>query len=280
MNLLKTSSLLLLAVWQGSALAHIQLVPAGEPQRVFGGEARTVSLVFSNEGGKSIEADLRTRMLQVASVTAVPIGEAVWKKLSVLPGQTVLETAALDFPAVKAETRFIVQWIEGTNKVIGSTEVMVYPTNLLSELNRLAGEAEGALGIFDPQDRLKPLLKAAAVDFKDLGEGSLEDFRGKLAIIGPFESKAQMSEGLARRVETLAKNGVAVVWILPPRNWRAKLQPSFYAAPYGDVAVIVVQPELVTDLADSPRSQLNLIHFAQLALHPEPPHLPFLNPEQ
>jgi hypothetical protein len=48
--------------------------------------------------------------------------------LRVLPQQTVLESAQLEFPAVKTETKFLVQWI-GRNDVIGKMEVLVYPTN-------------------------------------------------------------------------------------------------------------------------------------------------------
>jgi hypothetical protein len=43
-------------------------------------------------------------------------------------------------------------------------------------------------------------------------------------------------------------------------------------------AVVVVQPELVDDLAENPQSQLNLIYFCHLALNPQPPVLPGLPP--
>jgi hypothetical protein len=205
------------------------------------------------------------------------LGEAPWKKLPVLPGQTVLESATLTFPSVKAETRFLVQWLEGTNTLIGTTEVLVYPPDLLKELKPLLGEEP--LGVFDPQNQLKPLLKAAAVECQDLEDTGLENFHGKLAIIGPFSTRAQMRESHANRsVKALAQKGAAVVWIQPPPAKRAQLKPSFYTVPEGKGAVVVVQPDLVANLAVSPQAQLNLIQFARVALHPEPAQLPNLTP--
>ena len=60
---------------------------------------------------------------------------------------------------MKAETKFLVQWLEDSNSVIGRTEVLVYPTNLLHELKLLVDESEDNLGVLDPQNQLKPALK-------------------------------------------------------------------------------------------------------------------------
>src|SRR5438034_7904156 len=147
-----------------------------------------------------------------------------------------MESAALDFPVVKAETRFLVQWIGGTNKVFGKTEVLVYPRDILKDVKPLVGDDDGALSVFDPQNQVKPLLKSAALSFLDLEDAGLEDFHGKLAIVGPFESKAQMRESLAKQIETQATKGAGVVWIQPPAARRDKLQPSFYIVPAGRVA--------------------------------------------
>jgi hypothetical protein len=220
--------------------------------------------------------------MQLTSATAVRVNEAPWKKLRMLSGQTVLETAELEFPAVKAETRFLVQWFGGNSNVLGATEVLAYPANLLAELQPLVAHDDGALGVFDPGGLLKPLLKTARVDFVDLGNTELENFRGKLAIIGPFESKAQMGAALAEKIKTLAQKGVAVVWIQPPpqhsslRQEMEKLQPSFYSVPENEIAAVIVQSDLVANLSENPRAQLNLICFCKLALRPQPPILPVL----
>jgi len=260
-----------------SAFAQLQLLPDVQPQQVFVGADRTIAIVWHNAGNKMVEVDIHTRIIQTCSATAVQLGELPWKKLEVLPPQTVLESAQLDFPEVKTETKFLIQWLENSNSVIGTTEVLVYPTNLLAELKPLAGDAP--LGVFDPQNQLKPLLKNLKLNFTDLENSDLENFSGKLAIIGPFQSKGQMRDGLPNQIKVLAKKGAAIVWLQPPRTREEKLRPSFHSVPESTNAVVVVQSELILNLPDNPQSQLNLIYFCKLALHPQPPALPDLSPQ-
>ena len=270
--------LVITVCWPGVVLAQLQLLPGQEPPRVFAGDARKIAVVWHNAGDKTVEADIRTRIVQTSSATAVQLGEAPWKHLQVLPGQTVVESAQLDFPVMKSEARFFVLWIEDANHIIGRTEVLVYPTNLLAELKPLADDE--SLGVFDPQNQLKPLLKNLKLEFVDLENLDLENFSGRLAIIGPFSTRAQMRDGLANQIKTLAKKGVAIVWLQPPPEKRDKLQPSFYSVSMNPNAVVIVQPELVADFADNPQSQLNLLYFCRLALHPQPPALPEFSPQQ
>jgi len=244
---------------------------------VFAGEARRIEITLRNPDGSRLNADLRTRLYQTSSATAIPLGETPWKKLEVLPGQTVLESAAMTFPAVKAETRFAVHWLEGASNVVGTTEVLVYPPDLLKELKPLAGEEP--LGVFDPQNQLKPLLKAVGADLEDLEDTGLGGYHGKLTIIGPFQSRGQASEGARERIKKMAERGVAVVWIQPPPKDREKLRPSFYAVAAKQTAVVVVQPELVADLPENPQAQLNLIYFCRRALNPQPLILPDFSAE-
>jgi hypothetical protein len=269
-------SLLLAALWPFSALAELQVLPDKEPQCVFTGEGRKIRVLLHNAGGDPVEAVLRTRMYQASSATAAPLGETPWKKLTVLPGQTVFESAAVTFPPVKEETRFLVQWLDDANKVIGITEVLVYPPDLLRDLKPLGGEEP--LGVLDPQNQLKPLLKAVGLEYQDLDETGLDHYDGRLAIIGPFQSRGQMGERLPGGVKSLARKGVAVVWIQPPPEKRHELEPSFYTVPEGKGAVVVVQADLAANLAQSPKAQLHLIQLARLALHPEPPRLPHQTP--
>jgi hypothetical protein len=270
--------LVMAACWPGVACAQLQLLPDREPQRVFAGDTRKITVTWHNAGDKSAVADVRMQLYQTSSATAVPLSEKAWKKIEFLPGQTVFESASMDFPAVNAETRFLIQWLGGTNRVIGRTEVLVYPTNLLSELKPLLGEDN--LGVLDPNGELKPLLKQNHVEFSDLGEAALEDFQGKLAIIGPFSTKAQMREGLAQTIQKIARKGAAVVWIQPPPGPKDQIKPSFYIVPEGKGLVVVVQADLVAKLPENPKSQLNLVYFCKLALNPMPLSLPDLKTQQ
>jgi hypothetical protein len=261
----------------GLVLGQLTIATNVEPQRIFFGQAKNVPVTIHNAAGQSFSGEIRTRIFQTSSATAIRVGETPWKQFQALPGQTVLESARLDFPPVKAETKFLVQWLDNSNHIIGETTVWVYPTNLLAELKPLAGDEP--LGIFDPQDQLKPLLKNLKVDFANLENSDLENFSGKLAIVGPFQSKTQMREGLANQILALAKKGAAIVWLQPPPAKRDKLLPSFYSVPVNRIAVVIVQPDLVADLAGNPQAQLNLVYFSKLALHPQPPVLSDLLPQ-
>lgn len=275
MRLHKTWLLMALACyWAVPASAHLQLVPDQVRQQVFAGDARNIVVIWRNDGNKPVAVEIGARIFQTSSATAIRLGDKAWKKLQVLPQQTVLESAELDFPAVKARTLFLIQWLDDTNHVLGITEVLVYPTNLLAELKPLAGEKP--LGVVDPQNQLKPLLKGLQLNFADLEDLGLESFSGGLAIIGPFQSRAQMREGLAEQIQALAKKGVAIVWTYPPDDGGEKLRPSFYPVPEQGIAVMVVQPDLVADLRNRPQSQLNLVYFCRQALHPQPLTLPDL----
>jgi len=244
---------------------------------VFSGTASRVTVRFRNNGEKQFADDVTARLCQTSSTTAMPVGESLMGRLTVLPAQTVVQDFMLKFPTVKAETRLLVQWIDNERKVLGTTMVRSFPPDLLRELKSMAGE--DGLGILDPQKKLTPALKSIGVDFADLENSGLENFHGRIAIVGPFESKAQMREGLAKQIETIADKGVAVVWFQPPPGRREKLQPSFYTLPFGDRAVVVVQDGVVSNLSDSPQAQLNLIDLARLALHPHPLRLPDLTPQ-
>jgi hypothetical protein len=263
----------------GAARAQIELVTNGPPQCVFFGDARNITATFHNPGGQDFAQDVRTVVSQASSATSVQLGERPWKFLRVLPGQTVMESARLDFPSVRAETKFIVQWVEKSNHIIGRTEVLVYPTNLLNELKLLLDENEDNLGVLDSHNQLKPVLKNSAIHFVDLAETEMDSFHGKLAIIMPSVPDDPEWRGLTDRVAKVAQKGTPVVWIQAPPSKHDKIWPTFFLVPENTNAVVMVHPELVADLAGNPQSQLNLIYFCKLALQPTSFHLPSLSTE-
>ncbi len=252
--------------------AQLQLLSSPEAQQLFAGAAKTVSVTFFNPGDENFEAAIHLRVFQASSATAAPLGDWPWKQLEVLPRQTVVESAPLEFPAVNAETKFLVQWMEGTNRILGKTEVLAYPSNLLHALKLMFYADE--LGLLDPNNLLKPSFTQNGLEFLDLEKTALEDFSGKLAIIGPFESRAQMREGLPKAIQKIAMKGTAVVWIQPPPNREDDIKPSFYLVPEAKGAVVIVQPEMIVDFSQNPAAQLNLIHFCKLAVRPAPFAMP------
>lgn len=273
-----TCAVLIVCCQPGAAYAQLEIAASGGPWRTFPGPAKKISAVFHNPGNHAIESEIRTRTFQASSATVVVLSEKPWKKLQVLPGQTVVESTPFDFPAVRAETKFLVQWLENPHRVIGQSQVLVYPEDLMEELKPLAGD--WPVGVYDPQNKIKPLLQKLKLDYMDLENSDLENFPGRLAIIGPFQSETQMRRGLGRRIQALAKKGAAIVWFQPPREPRDKLQPSFYLVLGNRTAVVVAQPDLVSNLAEDPQAQLNLIHFCRLALNPQPFAAPDLSWQQ
>lgn len=277
MKLLHTGLLMgMLSGWPLVAGAQLKLQAGAGTQAVFGGGVREISVLWQNTNTLTFSNALNAQVLQASSTTVAPLGAQAWKTLRVLPGQTAIESASLNFPAVKAPTRFIVQWLLSTNRVLGETDVFVYPTNLLAELKLLVVPSENNLGVLDPEKQLQPALKQAGISFVDLGNTRLTTFAGKLALVGPCRASDPEWPELAGRIRRLAQNGVPVVWIQSSPPKADALWPSFYLVPAGRAGVLVVDPGLVAGLPDRPQAQRNLIFFCKLALNPQPPALPEL----
>lgn len=257
-----------------TACAQLQPLPDQPPQRVFGGGERKLAVLWHNAGNGMANVDVSTRILQASSATTAEISKRPWKNLQVLPRQTVLESAPLDFPVVRAETKFLVQWTGASNQILGITETLVYPTNLLGELKSLFNGS--ILGVLDPYGVLTPVLKQDGIEFINLETTALEDFRGKLAIIGPFHSTTQMQAGLTQRLKKITAAGTAAVWLQPPPGPEAEITPSFYLLPGGKADMVIAQSDLVAHFAENPQSQLNLVRFCKLALDPAPFLIPNL----
>jgi hypothetical protein len=263
----------------GPVCAQVEIPTNGAPQSVFCGDQRIIYVTWRNAADEIFTADVRLRLWQTSSATATQLADIPWKTLEVLPRQTVLESAHLNFPPVKAGTTFLVQWLAGSNHLLGTTEVTVYATNLLDELKPLLGDHAQDFGVLDPHRQIRTALNHAGIKFTDLGETGLADFSGRLALVGPCRPDDMEWDGLAGRISQLALKGTPVIWIQAAPSRQLQLTPSFYLVPKNETAVVVVEPGLVADLPDNPQSQLNLIHFCQLALQPKPFHLPELTPQ-
>jgi hypothetical protein len=246
-----------------AAEAPIQLLSASGPQHVFGGGKRTLPLQWRNFGEKMASVEIQCALFQASSGTVIPVGKVSWKNLSVLPGQTVLESALLEFPTVRSQTDFILKWVDVSNTVLGATKVAVYPTNLLSELGNVA-----PIGVYDPSNVLKPLLRADKLEFVDLEES--ESFTGKLVIALPAEAEQGAVGRLRARLKSLAGKGAAAVLLQTSvQNANELPKPSYYLLRDGRGSIVVAQASAIADLANDPLAQLRLLHFARLALHPE-----------
>lgn len=236
------------------ASAQLEIVPPEQPITVFAGRPSRINVMIRNVTDKSQETNIRTRQFQAASSIMTPLGEEQpWKKLNVLPRQTIVETMELALPEVKVPTRFQIQWIG-----IGKTELVGYPSTQLKRLQLLAGD-DLPLGVFDPDNKLKPVLRQAEVKFVDF-EYEARDCR----LILVWWGARTLPESVLKRVKT----GLSVVWIRPEKS------PAAFVLRHEAGVVVIVPQSGMTKLAETPLPQLNLIRYAELALQPDLIQLP------
>ncbi len=275
-GLCATLALLLAISLESADAAPLTLVPRERPHAVFGGWERELEVIFRNSGAATVQANVRGRIYQASSATTAPVSEFDWKSIQVLPGQTIIEAAALRFPVVQAETRFLVRWVDGKNGLIGVTDVRVYPTNMLAQLRSLGDGLP--VGVFDPSDQFKPLLRKVGVPYQDLLEDGTDQFEGKLAIFGPFPGAIRPRGSLGGDIRHLAKRGKAVVWLLPSIE-AGPLRPSFEAVRFGEGNVVVAQQDLMLNVAEDPEAQMKLLRLAEYAMYPARLDMAIFKPE-
>jgi hypothetical protein len=244
--------------------AQLEVLPMERVSAVFGGGKGDFNLLVRNQTDELVKGTVYARVFQLSSASAMPVGgNVIWKRLTVLGGQTVLEKAGLSFPSVRAVTRFNVRWSDESEATIGQSLVAVYPTNLLEELSNIT--AKIFFGIFDPQKRISSLLTASKVEFVNLLEGErLDSVREGLVIAGPFDSAEEITSELRNRFFKLASLGVAVVIIAPPVD--DTTLPQHVLLVNGRLANI--SPEMLANLEADPRAQEALVQCARLTLNP------------
>jgi len=257
-----------------TASAEIQVVQREGSQSLFSGKQQSVNVMFRNASKATVETSVSARVFQLTSATAAPVMELPAKPIKVLEGQTILETITVDLPMVRAPTRFLLRWSDAGARSLGQTEIVAYPPNMLKELKRLLGEAK--VGLVDPQNQLKPLVKTLEIEAEDLEATELEDYEGKLIIAGPFTSAAQMPVRLGERLRKLRERGVASVWIQPPQRGLPTTDPSYFIADGGtkQPAVVIAAVETVADIANDPEAQVRLLRMVSLAINPKPFEIP------
>jgi hypothetical protein len=172
----------------------------------------------------------------------------------------VLESFNIELPAVRGETAFRVVFYDGDRK-IGTIQVNAFPDELLKALVVLAGESR--LALLDPEGRFKIALRS--VPTLELKEA--EDVAGadaQLIVIAPMSVESRPA-GLAAVLKKKAASGCAIVWIQPAAFRQFESLPEAYVVSEVSGRIVVAAATTVTDLADSPRAQLNLVHLAELA---------------
>ena len=239
---------LLWLLWAVPVHAQLALVKQESTPQVFAGVQTNVRLLLQNPTDRLVEQNVRFRLFQLSSATRLPLGEPQpWKKLRVLPGQTIVEPFPFTAPEIRAPTAFEVEL-----NAVGRFTVLAYPPDLLKRLTTLAGDQP--LGVFDPDNHLRFLLKKLHIEFADF-ETQLATC--KLGILWPTDRK------LPESVTTRVQKGMAAVWV---RNQKAA---AGYVTHQGAGTLVVMRADSVQHLESAPESQLNLLRFAELAVNPD-----------
>lgn len=257
-------------LFASSVLAQIEVIPQSQPESVFAGAPRQLCITIRNPGQDPVQGELHYALNQKATAVAAPIARAAWKKIHVLPTQTVIECEKMSFPSIRSPTPFLIQWTVDKH-VVGRTDVLVYPPDLLHELKTLISSQ--VVGAFDPRNVIKPLLVQHKIDYEDLERMELEQFTGSIVIAGPFTDADQMPPRLAARLRKLAARSIPAVWIQPPQR-AATPAPSWCCVREGGRLIVIAQDNTVANLAESPTAQLAFIELVKTALHGKDPHLP------
>jgi hypothetical protein len=262
----RTCVVLLTLVLASSGFAEIKIVPLKVGSLFAFPGADAIEVVVSNSGSALFTDDIQTRVYQGSSATMMPIAPAkTWKKIEVAPGKRLIESVGVDYPSVTSATTFQVQFLDGAKKVVGKVGVQVLPADVLKQLSTLNGNKP--VGIYDPENQLKPVLSRLHVDFDDLqNDPAFDAFHGKFLIAGPFSSLDKVNESLRARVSAKLKQSCSVVWLLPPQ-----LQ-----APFGSVCLseenaseVVLHDVAFKELAHSASAQFNLLRSVHFALDPQ-----------
>jgi hypothetical protein len=228
-------------------------------QFVFGGGTRRVQTIFRNQGEKLAQLSLSSRLYQASAATLAPVGESKpFRTVTVEPNQSIIEITEVDVPATRAETTFVLQW-QSDGQKLGSVLIRAFPMNLLGQVASLSAKP---IGLFDPDGGLRsaftnqPIQTLASVDDFSSFEGTL------LVVASPRdkEKRATSDSILAR-----AKVGTGVVWIQPATSRAASNLPFSYVVNVSEGRVVVAQSSSVTNLAQSPMSQVALIRLAEIA---------------
>ena len=228
-------------------------------QAVFGGGSSRIQTIFRNRTEQPVKLALSSRLHQASASTLAPIEESKpFRTITVEGGQAIIETIGVKFPAVHSETTFILQW-QSEERKLGRTVIHVFPTNLLEHSSALG--TPQSVGLFDPDGNFRGAFPSNTARLLK----SVDDFAsfdGSLLIVAPAQKEE--ARATAESVVSCAKRGAGVIWIQPPTAHEVIGLPSSYVVNIGDSRVVMAQASSVTNLAQSPRAQLTMIHLAEL----------------
>lgn len=252
------------------ALGQAELVPNQKVRDVFAGP-NELTLLWTNKGTEQINVELIGKVFQAGGNIAIVLPLEIKTKLQLFPNQTALVPASIVAPDVRGKTTLLVQWHAGS-EVIGTTELTVFPRDILHELELLAGETPMAVVTCD--DIFRNAFKIAKAKFHALERNDAGDYKGKLMIV----KDASLSiESLHTTLSPAAVRGATVVCILPDGDEKTPLRPTFFATQHGRGVIVFVQDQFIENFDINPESQSRLADICRLATKPGRTGLPIIS---
>ena len=241
--------------------AAIEIVPDQTTPTFFGNGKRLIRPLLHNTDNRPNIVNLRFQIYQASGSTLMPLGDArPWKKLSMAPSQSVLESLEIEIPTIRGVTKFRVIWFDGETK-LGMTEIYAFPDGLLKTLQTLAGSQP--IGVLDSENHLKAALGTTPmVELKEAEDIAITD--AVLILVAPLADENRPA-GLTSALKKRAATGGAIVWIQPVSSRQLQPLPDAYVVSEGNGKIVVASATIVADLANSPLSQLNLVRLSELA---------------
>jgi hypothetical protein len=260
----------IMALCAPAVFGQAALFPNQKLRGVFPG-TNQFTLLWTNKGAERIDLDLIGKVFQTGGNIAIVLPIEIKTKLQLFPNQTALVPASLVAPDVRGKTKLLIQW-QAASEVIGNTEVVVFPRDLLHELELLAGETP--IAVVTSDETIKNAFKVAKAKFDALEKADAADYKGKLMIV----KDASLSiEALRKTLAPVATRGAVVVCIIPSSDDTTPLRPTFFATEYGRSVMVFVQEQFVENFDINPESQSRLVEICKLAIKPDRRGLPMIS---
>ncbi|MCL4180848.1 MAG: hypothetical protein KJ072_24260 [Verrucomicrobia bacterium] len=263
-------SLLLIQMIPVAVQAQLEFLPDPPAAVVFGGKPQTIHVRIHRSSpphaivtnAERQEFKVGFRLFQESSGLAVPLGPVQpWKVLSILPGQTLLETVTVEFPSVKRSTDGVVRWETEDGSGLGSTRVRVVPTDLITELRTLTGG--GSVGVVNASTAMTALFEGAGLAVEDLTDLPQRQ-EAHVIVVMPGELAETQPALLARRIRLWVESGRTVVWFKSdPSAWTSTLAER---RP-GQGSLVTVDAGMVERL-DTAEAQWRLVNLVRWACRP------------
>ena len=252
------------------AAEPLEWVQPDLPAVVFSGRPQSVMFHVRNGSDSVHRQEVRARLFQLSSSTAMPVGDTFrWKTITLQPGQTVREKVDLKLPEVRTETRFLLRWMGDEDRLLGLTEFWASPASPLLPLKLITGPQ--GVGIYDPENDLKKELVRQGIAFTDLATVEKPASSPLTIIIPPSETNRISRDWLRQYIAHAKEEGTtAIVWLERPDNRRAPPVSQIEVTRHGKATVVLVRNVSPRDISLSPAMQLTLVQSAEIATRSQP----------